>query len=187
MPRDEAATIVAPDAAANAVPSADARLAVVPARKSLAEVLLHPSAIALIGAGDDIGDARGRPLHLLRQGGFDGKVYPINMNRRLVQGIHAWPAVSALPGPVDLAFILLDGDAAIDAVEACGRARIPLAAIHGTLTGDAAQVSRERLIEAGRRHDVRILGPGSAGLVVPGSDLALTTDAAFAARRPRGG
>ncbi len=189
MPRDEAATIVAPETGAKPAPAPEARLSIVPARKDLADILLRPTSVAVIGAGNDPGDARGRPLHLLRQYDFRGHVYPVNASRRLVQGTHAWPALSALPGPADQALILLEGDAAIDAVEACGRARIPLAVIHDPLDGDdeTRRARRARLIDAARRHDIRILGPGSAGLVMPARDLALTTDPAFAMRRPRDG
>lgn len=189
MPRDEAATAVAPEGDAKSAPAPEARLSIVPARKDFADVLLRPASVAIVGAGNESGDARGRPLHLLRQYDFRGNVYPVNASRRLVQGTHAWPALSALPGPVDVALILAEGDAAIDAVEACGRARIPLAIIRDSLAGDdeTRRVRRERLLDAARRHGLRILGPGSAGLVMPAGDLALTTDAAFAARRPRTG
>lgn len=189
MPRDEAATVVATEPGANPAPAPEARLSIVPARKDLADLLLRPASVAVIGAGNDPGDVRGRALHLLRQYDFRGHVYPVNAGRRLVQGTHAWPALSALPGPVDQALILLEGDAALDAVEACGRARIPLAVLHDPLDGDndTRRARRERLFEAGRHHDIRILGPGSAGLVVPARDLTLTTDAAFAAHRPRDG
>jgi acyl-CoA synthetase (NDP forming) len=186
MPRDEAATVAAPESAAEAMPRAGARLSIAPARKELADILLRPTAIALIGAGNDAGNSAGRPLHLLRWHEFKGTVYPVNASRRLVQGTHAWPALSALPGPVDQALILLEDDeAAIDAVEACGRAGVPLAVIYTALGGDDADARgrRARLIEAGRRHGVRILGPGSAGLVVPANDLALTTEPAFAAHK----
>jgi acetyltransferase len=189
MPRDEAATIVATEPGAKPAPAPEARLSIVPARKDLADILLRPASVAVIGAGNDPGDVRGRALHLLRQYDFRGHVYPVNASRRLVQGTHAWPALSALPGPADQALILLEGDAAVDAVEACGRARIPLAVIHDPLDGDdeTRRARRARLIDAARRHDIRILGPGSAGLVMPARDFALTTDPAFAARRPRDG
>jgi acyl-CoA synthetase (NDP forming) len=58
--------------------------------------------------------------------------------------------------------------------------------LHGALTNGGHVVAgarRERLVEAGRRHDVRILGPGSSGLVVPSTGLALTTEPAFGARK----
>lgn len=88
MPRDEAATAVAPEADAKAAPAAEARLAIVPARKEFADVLLRPASVAIVGAGNESGDARGRPLHLLRQYDFRGSVYPVNASRRFVQGTH---------------------------------------------------------------------------------------------------
>ncbi|HEY7608920.1 MAG TPA: acetate--CoA ligase family protein [Alphaproteobacteria bacterium] len=168
--------------AEEAVRAAEARLAIVAARPDLAQALLRPQSVAIVGVGNDPATARGRPLHLLREHGFAGRVYPINSSRRVVQGAHAWPALATLPGPADQALILVGGDAAVDAVEACGRARIPVAVVHGALGGD--DQARERLLAAARRHEVRVLGPGSSGIVVPAGGLSLTTDATFAARKP---
>src|SRR6185503_9493990 len=185
-----AATISAPELAAAAELAAQTRLTVVPERKEFALALLRPAAVALIGVVNDPDDAHGRPLQLLRRHGFAGEIYPVSASRRQVQGVRAWPAISALPGPVDQALILADGDTAIDAVEACGRARIPVAVMYGQLPRDEAQPgtnSDERLLAAAHRHDVRILGPSSAGLVVPASGFAFTTEPAFAARTPANG
>jgi acyl-CoA synthetase (NDP forming) len=187
MPRDEAATIVAPVPAAEAAPAEEVRLSVVPARKELAERLLKPASVALIGAGTDPDEPQGRPLHLLRLHGFQGHIHPVNASRRVVQGVGAVQAVAALPAPVDQALILLEGDTAIDAVEACGRAGIPVAVLRSALAHDdpaIVRARRERLVDAARRHDLRILGPGSSGLVVPATGLSLTTEPAFAARKP---
>src|SRR5687768_17441092 len=183
MRSEEAATVMLPERAEKAVPAPETRAPESPQQIDLAAVLLRPRAVALIGVVND-GDApNGRPLHLLRRHGFEGHIYPIHAERRLVQGTQAWPELSSLPGPADQAFILLEGDGAVDAIEACGRAQIPLAIVSGLGrdNSDLGQVRRERLIAAAKKHGVRVIGPRSSGIVVPRSGLALTSEPAFAA------
>ncbi|MCW5773876.1 MAG: CoA-binding protein, partial [Rhodospirillaceae bacterium] len=152
--------------------------------------LLRPSAIALVGAGNDPMTNSGLALDLLRRHGFRGRLYPVNPVRRQVQEVQAWPDLASLPSPVDLALIVSEGDAAIDAVEACGHAGVPLAIVQSTLGGeatDAGVARRERLLLTARHHGVRVLGPGSAGVVVPATGLALTSELALAAQPMRDG
>jgi acetate---CoA ligase (ADP-forming) len=193
MSSDEAAILTAPEAEAAekvaAAPETRALDAPVTEISDLAASLLRPEAVALIGVVNDPDAVNGRPLRLLRRHGFAGEIYPIHSERKLIQGIQAWPELAALPGRADQALILVDGDAAIDAVEACGRARIPVAVVSALArdNSDLGQVRRERLVRAARQHGVRVLGPGSSGMVVPRSGLALTAEPAFATRKPGAG
>jgi acyl-CoA synthetase (NDP forming) len=185
MRSDEAATLTLPEAAAKAAPAPETRLPEAPQPVDLAAALLRPEAVALIGIVNDGDAVQGRPLQLLRRHGFQGEIYPIHAERRLIQGVQAWPDLGALPGAVDQALILLDGDAAIEAVAACGRAKIPVAIVNALArdNSDMGHVRRERLIATAREHGVRVLGPGSAGIVIPRTGLALTAEPAFAARK----
>ena len=49
--------------------------------------LLHPNTVAIIGASDNPARIGGRPLHYMREAGFSGSIYPVNPNRRSVQGL----------------------------------------------------------------------------------------------------
>ncbi|MDB5856772.1 MAG: CoA-binding protein, partial [Ramlibacter sp.] len=69
--------------------------------------LFEPSSVAVIGASDDPARIGGRPLRYLHRGGFAGAVYPVNPNRDTVQGLKAYPDVTSIPFPVDLAIIAL--------------------------------------------------------------------------------
>lgn len=147
--------------------------------------LLRPSGIALIGAGEDPAAPTGLALDLLRRHGYRGPLYPVTPIRRTVQGIQAWPDLMSLPEQADLALILSEGDAAIEAVEACGRAGVPIAIVQSGLGGEATDAGRarhDRLMATAHHHGVRVLGPGSSGIVVPAIGLALASDLALAAR-----
>ena len=49
--------------------------------------LFRPKSIAILGASEQPGRIGGRPVQLLKDFGFKGKIYPVNPNRETVQGL----------------------------------------------------------------------------------------------------
>lgn len=150
---------------------------------ALAEALLRPRVVALVGVSDDLAKTAARPLRFLRRAGFAGTVYSVNPARAVVQGETAYPSLSALPERPDHAFILTGTEAAVAALEECGRLGVPVATIlaGGFSESGAEGAAREnRLREIGRSYGVRVLGPSSIGVVNVRERLVLTANAAFA-------
>ena len=150
---------------------------------ALAEALLRPRSVALVGVSDDIAKTAARPLRFLRRAGYGGEVYSVNPTRATVQGEPAFASLSALPQRPDHAFILTGTDAAIAALEDCGRLGIPVATILAggfSEAGDTGIERERRLAEIGRSYGVRVLGPSSIGVVNVHERLVLTANAAFA-------
>ncbi len=54
--------------------------------RNLAQVLLAPKSVAIIGQSNDATKTAGRPLKYLRQAGYVGRIYPINPRREEVLG-----------------------------------------------------------------------------------------------------
>lgn len=150
---------------------------------ALADALLRPRVVALVGVSDDPAKTAARPLRFLRRAGFGGTVYSVNPTRATVQGETAYPSLSALPERPDHAFILTGTDAAVAALEECGRLGVPVATIlaGGFSESGPEGVERERrLREIGWSYGVRVLGPSSIGVVNVQEKLVLTANAAFA-------
>lgn len=150
---------------------------------ALAEALLRPRTVALVGVSDDIAKTAARPLRFLRRAGYGGAVYSVNPTRATVQGEPAFASLSALPARPDHAFILTGTDAAIAALEECGRLGVPVATILAggfSEAGDAGAERERRLADIGRSYGVRVLGPSSIGVVNVHERLVLTANAAFA-------
>lgn len=150
---------------------------------ALAEALLSPRVVALVGVSDDLAKTAARPLRFLRRAGFAGTVYSVNPARAVVQGETAYPSLSALPERPDHAFILTGTEAAVAALEECGRLGVPVATIlaGGFSESGAEGAEREnRLRQIGRSYGVRVLGPSSIGVVNVRDRLVLTANAAFA-------
>jgi len=69
------------------------------------DVLLNPASIAIVGASDNPLKIGGRPIDYMKTLGYQGKIFPVNPSRDQIQGFKAYPSVSAIGEPIDLAVI----------------------------------------------------------------------------------
>src|ERR1019366_7490224 len=88
---------------------------------ALAQALLQPRSVALVGVSDDLAKPAARPLQFLRRAGFAGAVYPVNPRRESVQGERAWPNLAALPEVPEHVFLLAATEHVLETVRECGR------------------------------------------------------------------
>jgi acyl-CoA synthetase (NDP forming) len=151
-------------------------------RQRLAQVLLAPRSVAIVGQSNDASKTAGRPLKYLRQAGYVGRIYPINPHRDSVLGERAWPSLASLPEVPEHAYVATPTDRAIAAVEECARAGVPVVTIlaSGFSESGADGVAREaRLRDICKETGIRIVGPSSLGVVDLRHKTFLTANAAF--------
>ena len=148
----------------------------------LRQSLFSPGCVAIVGQSDDASKTAGRPLKFLRQMGYAGRVYPINSRRESVLGERAWPSLAALPEVPDHAYIVTPTEAAVAAVEECGRLGVKVATVLAdgfAETGSDGLARERRLRETCARTGLRLVGPSSLGVVDLRSKAMLTANAAF--------
>jgi acetate---CoA ligase (ADP-forming) len=150
--------------------------------ENLRQYLFAPRSVALVGQSDDPAKTAGRPLKFLRQMGYAGRVYPVNARRERVLGERAWPSLAALPEPPEHVYIVTPTEAAVAAVEDCGRLGVKVATV---LADGFAEAGREGLAREARLRaacagsGMRLVGPSSLGIVDLRSKAMLTANAAF--------
>ncbi len=151
-------------------------------RKPLAQVLLAPQSVAIVGQSNDATKTAGRPLKYLRQAGYAGRIYSINPRRDEVLGERAWPSLADLPEVPDHAYIVASTEATMEAIEECARIGVPVvtALANGFGETGAEGTARETRI----RHllkdcGTRLVGPSSLGVVDLRHKTFLTANAAF--------
>jgi acetate---CoA ligase (ADP-forming) len=148
----------------------------------LAQALLTPRCVAIVGQSDDAAKTAGRPLKYLRQAGYAGRIYPVNGRRDTVLGERAWPSLSALPEVPEHAYIVTGTQAAVEAVQECGRLGVKVATVLAdgfTEAGPAGLARVAQLREVVERTGLRIVGPSSLGVVNLRAQVMLTANAAF--------
>ncbi len=162
---------ISPTAASRAVRAAREQRA---EARSIAR-LLAPRSVAVIGASTDprkIGNAV--LVNLLRS--FAGPVYPVNADSVAVQGVRAYPSVTDIPDPVDLAVVAVPAASVVDVMKAC-RSK----GVHGLVVvtagfadaGDDGAGAQRRLVGLARAAGMRVLGPNCLGLVNTDPDIRL--------------
>ena len=131
-------------------------------------IALAPRSIAVIGASENPNKIGGRPIAYLSRFGFRGEVYPINPARETVQGLRAYPGLSALPAVPDVVVIAVPGQLAVDAVAECAAAGVRLAIVMASGFGETpdpvAQALERTMVSTARAAGMRLVGPNSQGL-----------------------
>jgi len=149
---------------------------------NLRDALFAPRSVAIVGQSDDASKTAGRPLKFLRQLGYGGRIYPINPRRETVLGERAWPSLAELPEPPDHVYIVTPTEAAVTAVEECGRLGVKVATV---LADGFAEAGTEGLAREARLRKVcagtglRLVGPSSLGIVDLRTKSMMTANAAF--------
>src|SRR5262249_21763544 len=129
--------------------------------------LLRPNSIAIIGASDEPSRIGGRPLAYLRAAGFRGPLYPVNSNRKTVQGLQPYPSIGAVPGPVALPVTAVAAEQAVEAVRDCAARGVGAACIFTagfSEVGPAGGALQDRIAAIARDSGMRVLGPNCLGL-----------------------
>ncbi len=151
---------------------------------ALAPALLNPRRIALVGASGDPTRLTARAQTYLRKHGFDGELYPVNPRAETILGEKSYPSIAAIPGPVDLAYLLLGTEHVEGVINDVAAKGIPVACILADGFAEAGPegiARQERLLATAKAAGVRILGPNSMGLINLNGRSACSVNAALEA------
>ncbi len=127
-----------------------------------------PRSIAVIGASQDSTKMGYAVMHNLLH--FPGQLYPVNNKRSEIQGLKAYPNITAIPAPVDMAVITVPAIHVPAVVEECGAKGVSMVVIITAgfkEMGPEGRALEERVVEIARGHGTRIIGPNCLGLIVP--------------------
>jgi acetyl coenzyme A synthetase (ADP forming)-like protein len=150
------------------------------------ETFFNPKSVAVVGASrapEKLGHA---VLANLQEGGFPGQLYPINPKAGEILGLPAFASVLDIPGPVDLAVIVIPYSFVPAALEECGQKGIPAVVVISAGFREAGREGLERereLIDITKKYNMRLIGPNCLGVIDTGAPL----NASFAAGMPPGG
>jgi acetyl coenzyme A synthetase (ADP forming)-like protein len=149
------------------------------------KLFFNPRGVAVIGASRKRGTIGGEIFHNLLSYGFQGPVYPVNPTAQVVQSVPAYASVEAIPGPVDLAIVVVPAAQVIETVEACGRKGVKALVVISagfSETGPEGKARQTELVRVCRGAGMRLIGPNCMGIA--NTDPAVQLDATFAPTAP---
>ncbi|MFP4353131.1 MAG: acetate--CoA ligase family protein, partial [Puniceicoccaceae bacterium] len=142
-------------------------------KKSL-EKLFKPESIAVIGASRKEGSPGGSVLKNLREGGFRGRLFPVNPKAEEVQDLPCHASLGDIEEAIDLAFIAVPRDAVVPALRDCAehgiQAAVVLSAGFKEVDEKGAELEDE-LAAIAAANGMAILGPNCLGVINTGADV----------------
>jgi len=130
--------------------------------------LLSPKAIALIGASRSPKKLGNIVLRNLIEGGFRGRIFPINPRADEVCGLKAYPSVMDVSEDIDLAIIAVPSVAVPKVLEECAEKAVKVAVVLSAgfrEAGIEGEVLEREIVRIARKSGIRILGPNCLGVV----------------------
>ena len=142
------------------------------------EPLLAPQSVAVVGV--DQGSIGRTILLNIRNAGFSRDLYAVNPDGGDIGGIGCVPSVAALPKAPDLAVVAVPAARVVAIARECGRRGARSLVV---ITPGLTPAQESGLLEATRQGGMRLVGPASFGVAVPGIGL----EATFGVPRPSPG
>ncbi|UCC24731.1 MAG: acetate--CoA ligase family protein [Gemmatimonadales bacterium] len=149
------------------------------------DAFFRPESIAVVGTSRRPGTIGYQILDNILRHGYKGVVYPVNPHASAVHSIRAYPSVTAIPGPVDLAVVVVPKEHVPPVVEECGekgvKGLVVISAGFKEVGGEGIERERE-LVEVVRKHGMRLVGPNCMGLL--NTEPGVSVNATFAPNMP---
>ncbi|MCH7350174.1 bifunctional acetate--CoA ligase family protein/GNAT family N-acetyltransferase [Aeromonas sp. MR7] len=130
--------------------------------------LFKPQSIAVIGASTNPQKAGHVVIRHLLAGQFKGPILPVSQHNKAIAGVLAYPDISSLPLSPDLAIICTKRERVLPLIEELGKKGTGAAII---LAADFSMPERAQLQQLSRQYDIRLLGPNSMGMLLPGQGI----------------
>lgn len=151
------------------------------------DMFFRPRSIAVIGASNKPLTIPYRIIQNLIDYGFRGPIYPVHPKEPFVKNLPAYRAVTDIPGPVDLAHIIVRRDLVPATIEQCAQKGVRGVVVNTSgfsETGPEGRELEDRIRDLGRKLGVRIFGPNCQGMMNTDPDVSLYSNFTFARIRP---
>jgi acetyltransferase len=130
--------------------------------------ILNPRSIAVVGASNSFTSPATNLMASVISAGFPGPIYPIHPREKTALGLAAYPALTDVPGEIDLAVIVVQSRLVPGILAQCGqkgvRQAVVITAGYREMGAEGAVLEKELLAEA-KKNGVRFIGPNCIGVI----------------------
>ena len=144
--------------------------------------LMRPNSVAVIGASPDPVSYPGKVLKNLRHFGFPGSIHLVTPRHRTIDGLTCHASIEDVPGPVDVALILVGARNVPSALERAAAAGVKAAVVFSAgmaeIGAEGASLQAE-LSRIATDTGVRVLGPNCLGCLHVADNVVLSGAAAL--------
>jgi acetyltransferase len=139
------------------------------------DALFAPASIAQISPGPTTGTVAGFIRENLFSAGFKGALFSVHTPGKTAESKAGYPDVASLPQIVDLAVIAMPPDTVPALLAELGkrgtRAAVVISSGFSANSATESQKLQSAMLNAARPHLMRIIGPNSLGIMIPGAGI----------------
>jgi acyl-CoA synthetase (NDP forming) len=126
--------------------------------------VFNARSVAVVGASASPDKTGHIILKNILDGGYAGSVYPVNPKAETILGLKCYPALTAIPGDLDLVVIVVPAKFVPDLIDEGGRKGVKAAVVISGGFGEIGNGDLENELKAAAaRHGVRVIGPNCQG------------------------
>jgi acetate---CoA ligase (ADP-forming) len=150
--------------------------------------IFYPQSVAVVGASSRPGTVGNDIFRNLLFNEFCGSVYPVNNKSSHILGVHCYPTLADIPGPVDLAVLIVPASAILGVVDQAIAKKVKsLVVISAGFkeTGPAGAELEAKLRDKVQAAGIPLIGPNCLGII--NTDPVVCMNACFGRKMPSPG
>jgi len=137
----------------------------------------EPESVAIIGASKKPLKVGHELLKNVIEGGFTGKIYPINPAAEDILGLKSYSTILDVKEPVDLAVVVVPAQVVPSTIQQCGEKGTKAVVIISAGFSEIGNKSlEEEIVKIAKQFGVRIIGPNCTGIINTHSNLYATME-----------
>ena len=132
--------------------------------------IFKPTSIAVIGASNKEGSVGFSLMENLLNRSFKGRLFPVNLKHKKVQGLDCYKSVKKIKEPIDLAVIATPAKTVVAVLKECAEVGIDGVVILSAGFKEAGEKGNElyqQILQTAKQHRIRIIGPNCVGFINP--------------------
>jgi acyl-CoA synthetase (NDP forming) len=143
------------------------------------DAIFKPKAAAVIGASDNPGKLGSHVMRSLTEGGYQGRIYPVNPGKNEIMGIKTYPSLLQVPESVDLSIIVLPAGSVPKTFQECREKGVKgivlITAGFKEIEDKRGETLQREITELANQYGMKVIGPNTFGVV----NLHLPLNASF--------
>lgn len=129
------------------------------------ESLFNPMSIALVGASNNPFKWGFIILGNILNGGYQGKIYPVNKKEKEILNLKVYPDIKSIPGDIDLAMLVIPAEFMVSVLTECAHKKVKSVIVVSGGFSEVGNYEEERKItNLAHRAKIKLVGPNTMGI-----------------------
>ncbi|OGV64229.1 MAG: acyl-CoA synthetase [Lentisphaerae bacterium RIFOXYB12_FULL_65_16] len=146
----------------------------------------NPRSVAIVGASREKGKVGFEVLSALVEGGYTGKIFPVNPKADEILGLKCYPDLPAVGAPPDLVIVVVASKLVPMVAEQCAALRVKAMIVISSGFKESGEQGKElerQVLNVARAAGIRLIGPNCIGVMATVEKV----NASFAGKLPAPG